>query len=275
MKRFKLAVFVMLFAVAMTPLAVMAATTVVVTEDDIARQAENTPPANNWVLYTRNAGTGQFISGHGTPPSGVGSLQLDTPTGVDKVYLFNYEHVGTPLANIDAISYSTYRFDGSLQQVTALNIQVDYNGSAAGGFTTLVFEPVYNTAQGAVVSDQWQNWDAYNGGNAIWWSTSNIPGVCAFTCYVTWGDIVTSNPDAGILGGFGVNQGSGNPALSAAVDALTLGIEGNTTTYDFEPYRVATDKDQCKNAGWQDLSRADGSSFENQGDCIQYFNTGM
>jgi hypothetical protein len=30
----------------------------------------------------------------------------------------------------------------------------------------------------------------------------------------------------------------------------------------------------CKNGGWQSLKRADGSSFKNQGDCIQYANTG-
>ena len=30
----------------------------------------------------------------------------------------------------------------------------------------------------------------------------------------------------------------------------------------------------CKNEGWQNLVRADGSVFKNQGDCIQYVNTG-
>jgi hypothetical protein len=30
----------------------------------------------------------------------------------------------------------------------------------------------------------------------------------------------------------------------------------------------------CKNDGWQTLTRADGSIFTNQGDCIQYVNTG-
>jgi hypothetical protein len=34
------------------------------------------------------------------------------------------------------------------------------------------------------------------------------------------------------------------------------------------------DKNNCKNGGWKDLERADGSSFKNQGDCIQYVNTG-
>ena len=77
-----------------------------------------------------------------------------------------------------------------------------------------------------------------------------------------------------IVGGFGVNQGSGNPALTASADALTIGIEGDTTVYDFEPYQVATDKDQCKNGGWQTVKRADGSSFKNQGDCVSYTNNG-
>ncbi len=33
-------------------------------------------------------------------------------------------------------------------------------------------------------------------------------------------------------------------------------------------------KDDCKKGGWKGLERADGSSFKNQGDCIQYVNTG-
>lgn len=37
---------------------------------------------------------------------------------------------------------------------------------------------------------------------------------------------------------------------------------------------LATNKDQCKSAGWEALNRLDGSAFKNQGDCIQYVNTG-
>jgi hypothetical protein len=36
----------------------------------------------------------------------------------------------------------------------------------------------------------------------------------------------------------------------------------------------ATDKNSCKDDGWQSLARSDGSTFKNQGDCIQYANTG-
>jgi hypothetical protein len=37
---------------------------------------------------------------------------------------------------------------------------------------------------------------------------------------------------------------------------------------------VPTSKDQCKNGGWRGVFRADGTAFKNQGDCIQYVNTG-
>jgi hypothetical protein len=37
---------------------------------------------------------------------------------------------------------------------------------------------------------------------------------------------------------------------------------------------VPTTKEQCKNGGWTMSTRADGSTFKNQGDCIQYVNTG-
>lgn len=247
---------------------------VVVTEEDIARQPENSPPTRNWVLYTRLAGNGAFRTGPEMAPSGAGSLELVTPTGADKVTLFNFDHVGTELAEIDAMSYATYRTTGQGQQVAALNIQVDVNGAAPGGFTTLVFEPVYNTSQGAVVDGEWQTWDAYLGGNAIWWSSNPIPGAPNRDTFVSWNTIVAANPDAVIIGGFGVNQGSGNPALVSAVDVLQIGYDGNSITYDFEPFRVASGKDACKNGGWRTVRRADGSPFKNQGDCVSYTNNG-
>ncbi|HEX8147978.1 MAG TPA: hypothetical protein VF591_12430 [Pyrinomonadaceae bacterium] len=247
---------------------------VVVTGDDIAEQPENTLPTKNWVLYKRNAGDGETRVGPATPPAGVGSYELSTPTGADKATLFNFEHVNTNLSDIDRIGYSTYRTAGSAQQVAALNIQVDINGAAPGGFTTLVFEPVYNTAQGAVVSGQWQTWDAYLGGSAIWWSSNPINVAPNRDTFVTWQAIVQNNPDAVIVGGFGVNQGSGNPALTTAVDNLSIGYGGSCFTYDFEPYRVATSKDDCKDGGWQKVKTAGGASFKNQGQCVQYVNTG-
>jgi hypothetical protein len=48
-----------------------------------------------------------------------------------------------------------------------------------------------------------------------------------------------------------------------------VNIDGTIYTFD-QPL----DKDECKKGGWEDLTRADGSAFKNQGDCIQYVNTG-
>lgn len=47
------------------------------------------------------------------------------------------------------------------------------------------------------------------------------------------------------------------------VDNLSLGTAN-----------AAVGKDDCKNGGWQTFTRADGSPFKNQGDCVQYTNTG-
>jgi hypothetical protein len=216
--------------------AVTTATTQVVREGDISRQAENTAPAKNWVLYHRNAGDGAFEVGPGTPPAGIGSLELTTPGSSDKVFAFNYDHVNTPLSTINGMGYSTYRSAGSAQQVTSLNIEVDPNGpDVAGGFTTLVFEPVYNTTQGAVANDTWQAWDAYNGGQARWWSSNPIPGLPNRDTFVSWDTVVANNPDAVILGGYGLNQGSGNAGLVTNVDALSLSTTTDAVTYDFEP----------------------------------------
>lgn len=245
---------------------------VVVTESDIARQAEDTPPTRSWVFYTRSAATGAFVSGPSNPPLGVGSFSIVTPTSADKATLFNFNREGTLLRDINALSYATYRDPASTAvagQLPSYNITIDYNGSDAGGFSTLVFEPIYNPTQGAIQNGVWQSWNAYSG---IWWSTRAINGVCAVACYVTWSDIVAANPNAVIQGGFGVNQGSGAGGLTAATDALKLGTNSNTVTYNFEPFATPLTKDDCKDGGWQNLRAQDGSSFKNQGQCVSYVN---
>jgi hypothetical protein len=228
--------------------------TVIVSETSIARQAENTTPTKSWVFYTRNAGTGAFVVGPATPTLSNGSFQLSTPGSNDKGYLFNYAHIGTSLSSIDAIEYSTYQVTPNPaegRQLPAINIEVDYNGSAAGGYTTLVYEPVYNDASQAIVSGAWQSWNAYNG---TWWSSNPINGLPNRDTFLDWATIVSLNPDAVIVGGFGVNQGGGNPGLVGAVDALKIGYGGSSVTYDFEDMT-------CR---WHDA----GTTRYLDGDCI-------
>jgi hypothetical protein len=47
----------------------------------------------------------------------------------------------------------------------------------------------------------------------------------------------------------------------------------NGDLYTSEP-PVPANADACKNDGWQQFTRHDGTSFTNQGDCIQYVTTG-
>lgn len=42
----------------------------------------------------------------------------------------------------------------------------------------------------------------------------------------------------------------------------------------FDAMPLALKAEQCKNEGWQKLTRAEGALFKNQGDCIQYIKTG-
>jgi hypothetical protein len=96
--------------------------------------------------------------------------------------------------------------------------------------------------------DTWQTWDtmapSQTGFGGGWWSTKAIPGIpIAFNSFVDWDTIVANNPNARIKYGFGANIGSGwNGVFTGAVDALALTVNGETTTYDFEPVTPPTGK---------------------------------
>ncbi len=66
--------------------------------------------------------------------------------------------------------------------------------------------------------------------------------------------------------GFGVNIGTFNPSYDIETDLVSF----NNTAYDFEPYVVATTKEQCKKDGWMTVADANGNPFKNQGQCVAY-----
>jgi hypothetical protein len=152
----------------------------------------------------------------------------------------------------------------------------------------MVYEPYQDQGNAAVQTGVWQEWDAYNGGAARWWINTGAGG-CGQATPCTWSAIVAAFPDATIEegvncgpggvtspcpGSLGLNQGSFNSGIISNADALFVSVDGSKTTFDFEPYEVATSRDDCKQGGWQELAREDGTAFTNQGDCIQYVNTG-
>jgi hypothetical protein len=220
----------------------------------------NAPPE----VDTRAGGTVVFDAGPATPPLGRASLHVETDClnppscGLAKAQMFTFAFgsfgelgSGVRLADIDGLTYWTYRDSAStnpITQVITLNAQVDWAGDGST-FTTLVYEPYYNGpswAAGdrmpAIATDAWQLWDAIDSGHAIWWSTSSIPGLPAFTFLTTWAEIVAANPDAVIKYGFGFNAGSGWTGQHfGAVDALELTVGGARRTFNFEvplPVRI-------------------------------------
>lgn len=61
---------------------------------------------------------------------------------------------------------------------------------------------------------------------------------------------------------------------SGANDPNNLGMGFLFDDFNLLSSNAPANADGCKNGGWQNRTRNDGSTFKNQGDCIQYVNTG-
>ena len=229
---------------------------------------------------TRPGGAVSFVL-DGSAPSGVGALRLTTDaTNAAKA---QYLHAAsTPLADVTELSYNTRQISSPFAQADpSYQLVVCLGGatpSTCTGFTTMVFEPYENpgmgTPGGVVIPNVWQLWDVDAG--QFWSSrTYSDGGTCSVTAgfggapFYSLVALKSMCPNA-VVAGFGVNIGTFNPSYDVYTDLFNF----NGTTYDFEPYLVPTNKDQCKDGGFLTAKRADGSSFKNQGDCIQYVNTG-
>ncbi len=120
------------------------------------------------------------------------AVQFSTPSSSDKIQLFT--GADFPLTDIGAVDYGTYRDAASTAtglQLPAINLILDYNGDATGGFATLVFEPYYT--YGTAAEGEWHTWAASGGGK--WWSTRRLGAVpCAFSCYVPLDAIIAPTP---------------------------------------------------------------------------------
>jgi hypothetical protein len=248
-------------AVAVTAIAATAApTTVVVTQNSAS-----------WApMDTRPGGDQEFTEPYGAPAGlGDGSLELTTDaTTTAKADYFTFAHAGTALADVTDLSYWTYQAVGQLPHADAsYQLQIDADGTiGGGGFTTLVFEPYWNVAQGPITPVTWQDWDVDAG---LFWSSRTV-AECGLASgaggppLYTLAAVKAACPNAVVIG-IGVNIGSNNPGYTVATD----GVQFNETTYDFELGRTPATKDDCKKGGWMTFNDP---AFKNQGDCVSYVN---
>jgi hypothetical protein len=253
-----LAVIIALSAMAFAGIA-SAAETVVVTQNSAGWTQDD----------TRAGGQVEWTNEYGAPPGlGEGSLKLTTPLDTaSKAGLYNHDMLGTPLASVNTLAYWTYQAANVQPPHAAASyqLQIDINGAAAGGFTTLVYEPYQN---GVVVKGVWQHWDVDSG---LFWSSRTVTeGTCALVAgaggppMYTLATVKTLCPNAVVVG-IGVNIGTFNPGYTVATD----GVQFNETIYNFEVGRRPSSKDDCKNGGWMTFNDP---SFKNQGQCIKYVN---
>lgn len=109
-------------------------------------------------------------------------------------------------------------------------------------------------------------------GSTVAWTTLEVGGTPTSvasrngtTCPATLADM----PAGGTISFVAVNIGdtsANDTGVGGYFDNAVVTIDGSSTTYDFEP--------NCKSGGWKTLTRPDGSSFKNQGQCMKYSKTG-
>src|SRR5262249_31492185 len=115
--------------------------------------------------------------------------------------------------------------------------------------------PYLNSAQGITAQDI--NWGSCAANHVYSLTTTGNGGNIGFVVSDEfWGD-----PGVFCSSSFCQNNG-------------TFDNSGSLTVKIFQVLAVPSNKDDCKQGGWQGLTRTDGSHFKNQGDCIQYVNTG-
>jgi hypothetical protein len=222
-----------------------------------------------WAFFPEapiNTQSGQMVNGPGTPPLGTGSAQLAVEDGGGMA--LGTDHGAVRLDAIDTLRYSTYRVSGGAAPAIALQLNVDYDLTDANEAWQgrLVYEPYHANS---AVTGEWQTWNPLVGSG--WWSTQTGHTTCTQANHCTLAQVLEQKPHAGIhatLGAVILKAGSNWSGFVGNVDALTL----NSTTWDFEleapaPTDPAT-KDDCKNGGWESFG------FRNQGQCIQFVNTG-
>lgn len=223
--------------------------------------------------------TGSMVSGPGTPPLGSGSARLPVVGPTDGQALKYLGYNGTYLRDITALQYSTYRSSVDASNTLAISLQFDIDSDLSDNVTNyqgrLVYEPYQSSPPGGVTQGEWQTWlpMAQRPLAGKWWGSGNpatrpISAFCPQTKPCTWAEILTQFPNAGIKANSGFvvfKAGSGWAAFDGNVDAFTIGVNNNNTTFDFEG--VPTSASDCANGGWRAFTNP---SFASQAECEAY-----
>jgi len=201
------------------------------------------------------SGSGTMVSGPEDPPAGDGSAQL-TVDNTGGWILGKAAYQGVYLRDFTRLEYWTYR---SLQPVGIFQIALQFNidrdlTDADEAFQgRIVYEPYYSHPIEAMTAGEWLHWNTQdNAQPGSWWFTrapQNAPVTgCSQADPCTWSEVLTKFPNAGVhrtLGAVILKAGGGwLGGFTGNTDALTIGCNGRTVLWDFEPSQHDKDKDK-------------------------------
>ncbi len=141
---------------------------------------------------------------------------------------FNYDYEGAALSSISTLSYWAYT-NNAPDYDPDFQLQADLSPSIT--FSTVNYEP-YEQA----TPDSANTWQSFNILTGLVWAThiaDTSPG--GIDDPISWSSFISLYPGATLIA-VGADVGSGWPAMTGNVDALSIGtdgVNGSTTTYDF------------------------------------------
>lgn len=223
---------------------------VLIGDSATTNQSQNVRVTDNWIHNvtsdTRGAYGVSVGNLAGTPNLQVLDNDIDTLTGGGWVHAVGLER-DTPSVSVQGNDISNL---------------VDLTPSVPSDSIAVFFEanPSFSTAQ---VHQNNFNLTAASFGIAV---HPAIPGAGAVNGTCNWWNSPTGPTSASNPGGTGAQV---SPRVTFAPWLIAPAPGGACLGGN-----VPTGKADCKDDGWQTRVRADGTTFKNQGDCIQYLNTG-
>jgi hypothetical protein len=201
---------------------------------------------------------------------GVGSLYV-LPIGATAADKFIGEYfLNRPVADVDRVSYDFQIGSSGVdtqEEHFYMNVYANFGVSddlkfydcrynvvptvgSTAGFTTVTFDPTL----------------------AYPVTTRGGASASPFTCPAVPADMNLLSAGSNIRM-FSLNVGdtsASDVGLDGYLDNVVVTLNGDATTFDFEPALTPSTKDECKSDGWMTFNAP---AFKNQGDCVSYVQT--
>ncbi|HEX3613342.1 MAG TPA: hypothetical protein VHU88_16760 [Sporichthyaceae bacterium] len=171
------------------------------------------------------------------PPSGSGSLNIQTPAGTKVDFGNEVDFVGQKVASLTKVSFYVYTTaenqaaaNGGVNNLPVIRLEINPNDGVSGTYSTLVYVPAGDASN----NGKFTKFDAASTG--YWYLTGaagTTTGCTLSTATPCSLATVKMKLPASTISTVSVGKGSDN-FFAGAVDDLQI----NNTVYDFEPFGV-------------------------------------